>query len=116
MYDTNLHESFFQYKMGQNKFNAIPCNRTLTDYQYSTFEQAIIMDYRFRLYIDGLPSAVIIRDPETGKVHKDYYDGIPVGKMVRDGSDGYTQTADSNGNTGTYNYILYNRWVLTTRV
>ena len=32
MYDTTLHESFFQYKMGQNKFNAIPCNRTLTDY------------------------------------------------------------------------------------
>ena len=72
MYDTYLHESFFQYRMGQNKFNAIPCNRTLTDYQYNNFEQAIIMDYRYRLYVDGLPSAVIVRDPETGKVHKDY--------------------------------------------
>ena len=62
------------------------------------------MDFRYRLYIDGLPSAVIIRDPETGKVHKDYFDGIPVGKMVKGDQD------------GVFNYVLYNHWVITTRV
>ena len=39
---------------------------------------------RYQLYLDGLPAATIIRDPESGAVHTSYGDGIPVGKVVFD--------------------------------
>lgn len=41
----------------------------------------------YRIYLDGLPAAVIVRDPVTGHVHKDYNEGIPVGKMIIDQTD-----------------------------
>ena len=38
----------------------------------------IAADYRFRIYVDGLPSAVKVRKPD-GTMHTDYDDGIPLG-------------------------------------
>ena len=37
------------------------------------------MDYHYNLYLDGLPAAVRIRNPETGELETNYQDGIPVG-------------------------------------
>ena len=62
------------------------------------FQKTILDDFRFRLFIDDLPSATIVRNPETGTVHTDYQSGVPVGKLVR--------TADQ----ADFKYILYNHW------
>lgn len=101
MYETELHESFFLYRIGQNKLNAAPCHRTLTDLQYDTYIDKIEKGYGFKLYLDGLPSATIIRDPVTGETHKDYFDGIPIGKHY--------------GTFGDYSYVLYNHWIITVK-
>lgn len=62
------------------------------------FKEAILNNYHYRLFIDGLPSATMVRNPETGDVHDDFMSGIPVGKLVYD-------EAGIN-----YKYILYNHW------
>ena len=90
--------------MGLDKLNAMPCERTLNNYQLDNFKEAIENDYHYKLYVDGLPSAVIIRDPETGSIHKEYHEGIPVGKLVTD------------PNTGKDRHILYNHWILSIKV
>ena len=81
----------------------MPCTRKLSDFQYEGFESAIRNSYRYKLYVDGLPSAVVVRDPETGDVYNKYDDGIPVGKYI------YDKTTDSS------RYILYNHWILTIK-
>ena len=95
--------SFLQYKVGQEKKNADACERTLTKDQYERFIEVIKQDYRFRLYTDGLPSAVVNVNPITGHRHQDYDDGIPVGKVVY----------DENGNE---KYILYNHWNMVIKL
>lgn len=92
------------YTVGQQKGTAHACApRQLNEFQYEKFKQAIFDDYRYHLYIDGLPAAVIIRDPVSGKLHPDYDDGIPVGKLVND------------PDSGELKYVLYNDWSLTVR-
>ena len=39
--------------------------------------------YRYKLYLDDLPSATMIKDEKTGKLVPDYLDGIPVGEYDR---------------------------------
>ena len=76
----------------------------MTDVNLYNFKEVIAENYHYRLFVDNLPSATKIRDPETGVEHKDYQSGIPVGKLVYD-------------ETGTFfKYILYNHWniVITT--
>ena len=58
----------------------------------------ILNNYHYRLFLDGLPSATVIRDPETGQEHTDYQSGVPVGKLV------YDETGAD------FKYILYNHW------
>ena len=103
MYDGELHETFMDYSVMANKTNAVPCQRKLNDFQYTNFEEAIRDGYRFKLYVDGLPSAVVVRDPVTGEVYNEYDDGIPVGKYI------YDKTTDSS------RYILYNHWILNIK-
>ena len=103
MYDAELHETFMDYKVMANKTNEVPCQRKLNDFQYTNFEAAIRDGYRYKLYVDGLPSAVVVRDPVTGDVSNNYDDGIPVGKYI------YDKTTDS------IRYILYNHWILTVK-
>ena len=43
------------------------------------FVDFIKEDYRFNLYLDGLPAAVSLRNKETGQLELNYEDGIPVG-------------------------------------
>ena len=103
MYDTNLIETFMGYQVQRDNENMEACTRSLNEFQYDNFKYAITNEYRFKLYVDGLPSAVVVRDPETGEVHNEYDDGIPVGKAV------YDHTTD------TTKYILYNHWILTIK-
>ena len=65
--------------------------------------EVIKEDYHFRLYTDGLPSAVVRVDPVSGHRHQDYDDGIPVGKLV----------TDQNGKE---KYILYNHWNMVIKL
>lgn len=43
------------------------------------------------------------RNPVNGDVHPKYDEGVPVGKIVRDDSDGRTK------------YALYNHWLITIK-
>ena len=43
------------------------------------FSDFINEDYRYNLYLDGLPAAVRLRNKETGELELNYQDGIPVG-------------------------------------
>ena len=65
-----------------DKLNAKPCDRNLSEFQMENFKDSILKNYKYRLFIDNLPSATIVRNPETGAVHTDYFSGIPVGKLV----------------------------------
>ena len=78
------------------------CEVEMSNYKYDLFMESVKLDYHYRLYVDKLPSAVKIRNPITGQVHTDYYEGIPVGilRMVADQEK----------------FIIYNHWVLTIRV
>lgn len=66
-------------------------------------ESMINDDYHYKLYIDGLPVATIIRDPLTGDVHKDYFEGVPIGHYYL------------NPETGQSQHMLYNHWILTVK-
>ena len=45
--------------------------------QFSFFSQHA---YRYKLYLDDLPSATMTKDPTTGELMPDFMDGIPVGE------------------------------------
>lgn len=53
------------------------------------------------MYLDGLPSASIMKDPETGVTKPNYKDGVPVGKVLEV--------------NGIAKYVLYNHWVITVK-
>ena len=46
-------------------------------YQFINF---IKNDFKYKLYLDGMPSAVLVRNEETGELEPDYEHGIPVGR------------------------------------
>ena len=50
--------------------------------QIEEFKYMIENEYRYRLYIDDLPSATMEREEETGEFYPDYDDGIPVGVYI----------------------------------
>ena len=52
---------------------------------------------RYKLYLDELPAAVVVRDPITDHFKTEYSEGIPVGKLIIDSS-------------GKNKYILYNHF------
>ena len=37
---------------------------------------------RYKLFLDELPAAVVMRNSDTGQIKVDYDDGIPVGMVV----------------------------------
>ena len=49
--------------------------------QFSFFSQHA---YRYKLYLDDLPSATMTKDPNTGELVPDFMDGIPVGEYDRE--------------------------------
>ena len=108
MYDRNLQMSFLRYRIGGERYNEQPCQRRLTQYQYEMFMHAINTNMHYKLYLDGLPAAVINRNPVTGDVSTDYKEGVPVGRTVW----------SSDGDTGslTKKFILYNHWNIVVKV
>ena len=52
--------------------------------QIEEFKYMIENEYRYRLYIDDLPSATMEREEETGEFYPDYDDGIPVGVYIEE--------------------------------
>lgn len=101
-YDTDLRRSFFGYRIETSYELDKTCTKSLSTYQGENFMDAIDNQFGFKLYLDGLPSAVVVRDPVTGEVHNEYDDGIPVGKIVYD-------------KDGKKKYVLYNHWILTVK-
>ena len=95
--------SFLQYRVGTDKLNVKSCYRNLSEFQMENFKDSILKNYKYRLFIDNLPSATIVRHPETGEVHTDYFSGIPVGKLI--------YVVD----LGVFKYILYNHWNLVVK-
>ena len=89
--------------MDNSKLKAKPCSRTLQTDDIEKFKALISQGYKYRLYIDGLPNAVLKRDPITGSIHPKYDEGVPVGKVVRDDEDGKLK------------YALYNHWIITVK-
>ena len=65
--------------MGVLKDPEISCRKKITFEQVSQFRTYIEYKYRYKLYLDGIPSAVIVRNEETGIMEPDYKQGIPVG-------------------------------------
>jgi hypothetical protein len=58
-------------------------------------------DYKYTLFLDDLPSAVILRDKNNRDLPPNYFDGIPVG---------YYETDEV---TGIRRYALYNHFDIT---
>ena len=59
------------------------------------------MRFKYKLYLDGLPSATIERNLETGVTKPNYDDGVSVG--VRQVLKGIEK------------YVLYNHWIITVK-
>ena len=51
----------------------IECEKTLTHAEVEQFSQFMQHEYRYTLYLDGLPSAATFKDQTN------YMDGVPVG-------------------------------------
>ena len=58
--------------MGLLKDPEISCRKKITFEQVSQFRTYIKYKYRYKLYLDGIPSAVIVRNEETGIMEPDY--------------------------------------------
>jgi len=56
------------------------CTKTLTQGQIEQFSQMIQHNYKYKLNIDGLPSATILRDKKNKELPVDYQSGIPIGE------------------------------------
>jgi hypothetical protein len=64
----------------------------------NSFKFFIDYDYKYTLYLDDLPSAVIMRDKNNRDLAPNFFDGIPVG---------YYETDEI---TGIRRYALYNHF------
>lgn len=76
-----LHPSPYDHKFGYDR-NIQLCKQTLSQGEVAQFRQFIQMDYHYKLFIDGLPSASILRDKQNKELPGDYFHGIPIGKYV----------------------------------
>ena len=88
--------------MGDESYNRDACDRQYTISEGFHYEQLINDNYHYKLYIDGLPVATILRDPITGDIHKDYFDGVPIGRY------GYKKNGEAR-------HILFNHWIFTVK-
>ncbi len=77
---TPLHESPYSHKFGWDQ-NVLVCKKTFTHSQVEQFSFMMQHDYRYELYLDSLPSAVILRDANNKELQPDYSKGIPVGQF-----------------------------------
>lgn len=95
---TPLVESPYRYTYGV-KGDFRPCGKTWTPYEMSKFSFYTQHNYKYKLYLDGLPSATISRDPENNEKIISYTEGIPIGKY----------------NHETHEMMLYNHLEITVK-
>lgn len=77
---TPTHESPYSHKFGMDN-SVMVCKKTFTRAQMEQFSFMIQHDYRYELYLDSLPSAVILRDSNNQELQPDYSKGIPIGQF-----------------------------------
>ena len=73
------HESPYEYRFAIDQ-SVQTCTKTLTQGQIEQFSQMIQHNYKYKLYLDGLPSATILRDKKNKELPVDYTSGIPIGE------------------------------------
>ena len=79
MIDTNIHESPYEFYMRAKHFK-IACHTSLSSEEVQTFINLAQNGYRYRLYLDDLPSATVVKDKESDKMKDDFAHGIPIGE------------------------------------
>ena len=85
MRDTLITDSPYEYIFGTEKqFNTTCGERIMNQTQVQQFSFMSQHGYRYKLYLDDLPSATMVRDPESGDLIPDFRDGIPVGEYDRE--------------------------------
>ena len=89
---TPTHESPYRYKFGKDK-NEILCTKYLQPGEAEMFSYLIENDFKYKLYLDGLPSATIMRDDHNREMEPDYSVGIPIGRY------------DGEGQVAIYNHL-----------
>jgi hypothetical protein len=73
-----LHESPYHHKFGYDQ-NIMVCKKVLTQGEKEQFSFMIQQGFTYRLYLDHLPSATIMRDKDKKEKPADYQHGIPIG-------------------------------------
>jgi len=82
--DTKISESPYTLDLGTLKDPGIVCTRRLSMPQLTQFNTFIMSGFRYKLYLDGLPSAVKVRNDDTGEWMTDYDHGIPIGRFDKE--------------------------------
>jgi len=73
-----LIASPFDYQFGRHKKGIIPCEKSYNEEDMNEWSFFMQHNYHYKLYLDGLPSATILRG-SNGKDVIDYFEGIPIG-------------------------------------
>lgn len=91
--------SMFDHKFGFDR-NIQICQMTYSEKDASWFKELIKDGYHYKLYIDDLPAASILRDKYDKEMAADYFHGVPLGQW----------------NYQTNDFVLYNHWDLVVIV
>lgn len=79
MRDTKINESPYAYSM-KSQNPKIACHKSLTLNETQSFINLARHGYRYRLYLDDLPSATVVKSGQnTNNMVDDYSVGIPIG-------------------------------------
>ena len=70
--DIELEQSAMQFTFGVDKHPIIPCTKNFDYQRAQSFRNFIKEDFHYNMYLDGIPAAVQIRDPETGQLTTSY--------------------------------------------
>jgi hypothetical protein len=73
-----LVDSPYEYEFNNlNSYKAL-CSKTFDEEGLNNLRFSIMHHYHYKLHLDGLPSATVVRSKD-GKEVLDYFEGIPVG-------------------------------------
>ena len=76
----NIHESPYEYWVGESKESIVICNSMMTHEEIRDFIHMIKNRYRYQLFVDGLPSATMEKD-ENGELKPNYKEGLYIGDI-----------------------------------
>ena len=83
IYDEILHRHFIKAQVVNMSHTVQPCMRTLNETERDNFKWAIRNGGRYKLYLDGLPSATRFSQRTIdGSQPINYQDGIPLGAYI----------------------------------